>query len=265
MTENLILNKIIHLLFIFSIPLFFGLINPQKVDAAYDLHYEDKIPAEPNIGSYIYEDKEYLTQNQVDQINSINSQLVGGRNSQNITLVIVDHIPLHDDDLDSDAPLPVMSTEEEERSYIRTLADKFSNNDDDDGRNILLLSVKDCKILFQGSHSTMSYLTDYKFWKMKQGVNFGKVPADSKGQIKYTIKLMEHLEKEIDNYTVYENGSKTSSTFEDWHERFKIVTDIIKLFLGIIVFVFGIGLIFSASPLATLLFISSMIRPNRRR
>ena len=91
---------------------------PNQINA--DDDYDKNIPADTNIGHYIYEDEEYLTQNQVDQINAMNKGL---KNKENITLIIVDKIPLEDFSTTS-SPI---SDEEQQQYYISTLIDKFQD------------------------------------------------------------------------------------------------------------------------------------------
>ncbi|WP_125772063.1 hypothetical protein [Companilactobacillus furfuricola] len=84
------MSKIISLAaLIFAGLTFFSYPHETKAESEYD----QNIPADTNIGQYIYEDKEYLTQNQVDQINTMNKKL---KNKENVTLIIVDKIPLED-------------------------------------------------------------------------------------------------------------------------------------------------------------------------
>lgn len=237
------MSKIISLVTIlFAALTFFSVSTEIKADDKYD----QSIPADTNIGNYIYEDKEYLTQNQVDQINALNKKL---HNKENITLVIIDKIPLEDYSLTS-APL---SDDEQRQYYVSKLTDKFHDSDFEkymfadnefytdlaNGRNYLIVSLKDKKAYWEPSSETSRYLTDYKFWKMKFWYEPALHSFDKQHQIDAALKLTQKLATEIQPFTNSTSPDKESSSFEDINEKFANV----KFFFKAIFFIFIFGII----------------------
>lgn len=262
------MSKIISLITILLAAItFFSCSNEIKAEDNYDKN----IPADTNIGYYIYEDKEYLTQKQVDKINAMNKKL---NNDENITLVIVDHIPIQDY---SGVTYSSLTDEDQRKYYFSTLIDKFKHADyeresfDDDkffsdlsmGRNFILLSLKDKKVYWEPSSDTNRYLTDYKFWKLKFWLEPALHSFDRQHQIDAVLELTEKLGQEVKPFaTGYPD--KESASFEDINQKVNGVKFFFKAFFLLLIFA-GVlslifALIFSTTSLKTILFLTMFDR-----
>lgn len=223
---------------------FFLHADPSQAEDTYDKN----IPADSNIGNYIYEDKEYLTQSEVDKINQMNKKLGP---QENITLVIINEIPIESD---PSATIPI-SDEEKRQYYINTLTDKFKESDyekenftDDKfysdlsmGRNFLIYSIKDKKLYWEPSSGTNQYLTDYKFWKIKFWYEPALHSFDKQHRIDMVLKLTEKMGQEVKPFTKGSYEPKESSSFEDINNKI----DGIKYFFKAIFLLFLFGLFLS--------------------
>lgn len=246
------------------------LATPNVVFAAAD-DYEQHIPAATNIGDFIYEDQEYLTQEQVDTINAMNRKNIARNDHQYLTLIILNKIPLEE--------YPNTSDEQSREFFLNTLQEKFHEEDDNryndiarsqhnqrlrDGRNFLLVSIQDRKTYFFGDYQMEQYLTDYKIWKMLLPINFGIQPADTDKQVTDTIKLMKKINTTIGPISRFDDNYQHSTSFQDLRKKVWYVSYAIKAFfmimiVGTILAIF-LAIIFSPSSLSTYYIFSRFYR-----
>jgi hypothetical protein len=213
----------------------------------------EPVPSQTNIGKYIYEDKDYLTQKQVNKINRINQKLFHQIGSQNIAIVIIDRIPIKHDSMATN-----QVDEKTQRSdYFYDLVQKFSTEDlnrtyrDSSiigekiwaGRNILFYSVKDKQIYFQASSQSRRYLTDFKFWQLKWNL-FGLKSNDQKTQLDSLLTLFERVADKEMEVARDPDGYRTSWSLAGIKNHLMNAAEITRVVSIVLVIIFCLTAIF---------------------
>ncbi|WP_125566594.1 hypothetical protein [Companilactobacillus insicii] len=200
----------------------------------------------PNLGKYIYEEHEVLTQGQYSKVNDINDQLQTGKTPQRLYIVILDNDPEKPDGSDNMYKYLGIKSDD---YYASNILQKWQDQDekqsgdygrasDDDFRdNMLVLYRNQGRIGFVGN--SQNYITDYKLWK----ITFGKMHGiKSNNQIDSFMNISNSLVKPILYSVNVENAS--SSQWRDVEGEF--IAGII--IAGVIFAILFLLLLFASNP-----------------
>lgn len=164
----------------------------------------------PNVGEYIYEQHEILTQDQYSKINDINNQLQTGNKRQRLYVVILDNDPQKPDASDRMYQYLGIKYNDE---YAAKILQKWCGNqeyDDRSGDSMLVLYRNQGRIGFIPSGDSSIYLTDYKFWKLTFGKMNGVKTNTVDTQIDTLISISDKLVRPM-LYSVNEKHASSSN------------------------------------------------------
>jgi hypothetical protein len=134
----------------------------------------------PNVGDYVYEDSEVVTNQQYEKLEDINGQIETGPNPQRLyVLVLRDGSSIrHFNDLtDNDPKLKGIPQDVVNKTgevlyghYHYYDIDSDENGLPDWKNNYLICDLKNNRVYFDPSDQADSYITDLMFWKLKFGL-----------------------------------------------------------------------------------------------
>ncbi|KRK99077.1 hypothetical protein [Companilactobacillus futsaii] len=164
----------------------------------------------PNTGDYVYENKEFITNVQYDQLDSINSGIYTEPHPQKLYVLIFDDaadikefVQITGADVHSnDASSNIIGNIGSNVGYLLYGREKYidmrlDNDDIDNESNYLILDLKDKKVFFSASEQADRYITDLMFWKLRKGLANDFKSSDEDTQIKALFSLANRLEPKL--------------------------------------------------------------------
>jgi len=167
----------------------------------------------PNVGKYVYEDEQYITNSQYDRLAEINKRLDTGIYPQKLYLII----SKNDEDLDGmSVPQGFVSTNDMRKAvYLRDgysdFGDGYPGEEfyDNQGysdheitqlnrhNTLLLYDIKHNVLCLMPSTQSQNYITDYVFWKSKFGLNSRLKHGSDQNKIDAALDLANRLEPKL--------------------------------------------------------------------
>jgi len=206
-----------------------------------------------NVGDYVYEDEEYITNGQVDKINAINKRIDTGIYSQKLYVVISKDIGVvgdyhTDGQYRKGITLPDSTvTEDYFHSALDDIEDKQDPDDDDydadasqrfenklnRSNNYLIINLEKNQIYFHPSTRGDRYITDFAVWRATFGTKAQMKVGSDESKINAAIRVAERLTPRIQQ--VSESDTKLKAqTFDDVD---RIGYTIIFITIGLIVLI----------------------------
>lgn len=189
----------------------------------------------PNLGRYIYEQHEVVTQKQYYEINEINDRLQTGKKPQKLYVAILDNDPLKSDFGDKMYKyLGIKFYDDDAQAVLKEWPDYNEYED-----NLIILYHNQGRLGFVPATSSKLYVTDYKFWKITlgkmNGVRNGGVDTQIDGLINISNSLVRPL-----LYSVNVKDAKSSSWWDVNSEFFGEL-----MFVGFTIFILGLLIYFA--------------------
>ena len=160
----------------------------------------------PNTGDYVYEDREYVTNGQYDQLENINDNIDTGVNPQKLYIIIFDNA---DDEhiFAKKTGTYLDSANNEARIVDNTGWALYGFNDFYDmeldnedltlANNYLIMDMRNNMVYLNPSLSGCLYLTDLMFMKMRWGLNSELNSTDPNVRVAALFKLVQKLEPKM--------------------------------------------------------------------
>lgn len=203
-----------------------------------------------NVGEYVYEDDEVITNEQVAQLNRINQKINRGASPQELYLVLIgdsDSWKTFTDsysnpdaaDISESKGIPGLIIGKTGPAVIGS--QKYYDMEMDDGddldntNNYIIFNFKTNRFYFNPSEWAQFYLTDLTVWKLMMGLNSQLKSGNSNEQMDAIMKFAEKVQPKL------ENVSQTSKLLKALDYR-QLMTRI-KGTLAVIGFIVGITLI----------------------
>ncbi|WP_125591262.1 hypothetical protein [Companilactobacillus jidongensis] len=203
----------------------------------------------PNVGQYIYEQHEVLTQEQYSKINDINDQLQSGKKYQRLYVVVLDKNPdVSDDSSYMTRYTGAIQSDEYAAGILKSWEEKSakqSGNDDqaiDDAYkdNMLILYYDQGKIGFVPSVNAGMYMTDYKLWK----ITFGQMGGIKSNAINRQADSLINISNKLVRPILYSVNVKdaNSSQWRDVNGEFIAGIIIFAAIIFVLLLLFYLGL-----------------------
>lgn len=173
----------------------------------------------PNTGDYVYEDQEYITNGQYDQLEKLNDNIYSNVSPQRLYVLIfknsedVDQlVNTTEADIKSNSPERAIINKAGEALYGSS---HYYDMETDDGadleskNNYLIMDLRDNKVFFCPSLQGSLYITDLVFWKTKFGLSSQLKSSDIDIKINALFQLANNLEPKLQ--TVSENKKMLES------------------------------------------------------
>ncbi|GEL90348.1 hypothetical protein [Pediococcus parvulus] len=160
----------------------------------------------PNVGDYIYEDQEVVTNQQYEKLEDINDQIETGPNPQRLyILVLIDNDSIRrfnyltdNDPKTKGIPEDIVNKTGEvlygHNHYYDIDSDE--NGIPDWKNNYLVYDLKNNRVYFDPSDQSSSYITDLMFWKIKIGMN-NLTDGTTTQRMEALFDLAERLEPKL--------------------------------------------------------------------
>jgi len=221
----------------------------------------------PNVGDYVYEDKEYITNEQYDRIAAINRKIDTGVRPQHLYMivsdsddVIGDYSPRDEYDSQGHNSLNLPDSNVTEDFWDDTFkesdgSDDYFDDDDDDGMtsaeivdaetdlakkdNYLICDLKNNRIYFQPSTRAGAYITDLFIWKSTLVGVYPKLKMGStEDKVDAALKVADRMTPRMQN--VAESDTELTAMDFDDVDRFgyKVITVLVSLIVLISIFYF---------------------------
>lgn len=203
----------------------------------------------PNTGDYVYEDKEYITNGQYDQLEAINDKIDRGANPQQLYVLILgdsDDVDYFARETDADFTSKNMSTTIVEKTgnalygsnhYYDMLLDQGSDDDDlDITNNYLIMDLKHNKVFLNPSLQASLYLTDLVFWKAKWGISSQLKSDNIDTKVDALFQLANNLEPKLENVADSSKMLKSKDS-TDVKNFFGMIGFIAAIIIGLIIII----------------------------
>lgn len=176
----------------------------------------------PNTGDYVYEDREYVTNEQYGQLSSINNQIYSGVSPQRLYILIFDN------STDVNSFVKATGTYPKRHDISSAIVDKTGEAlyghdhfydmvmDYEDGgslmadNNYLIMNLKDNRVYFNPSLQASLYVTDLMFWRLQQGLGSKLKSSDTDTKVSALFELAQRMGPKL--VTVSEHKKMLKST-----------------------------------------------------
>lgn len=205
----------------------------------------------PNTGDYVYENREFITNAQYDQLDAINNDIYTGVHPQKLSVLIFDDsadindfVQMTGAEVDSrDASSNIIGNIGTNIGYLLYGREKYidmrlDNDDIDNESNYLILDLKDKKVFFSASEQADRYMTDLMFWKLRRGLANDFKSNNKDTQVKALFALAARLEPKLQDVAQSSKKLKSKEIAD-----IKRVRNRILYTLGTIVIILAIYLI----------------------
>lgn len=202
-----------------------------------------------NTGDYVYENKEFISNDQYDRLEEINNNIYEGAHPQQLYVLIFDDT----DDIDEfvqETGADIHSKKMTDSiignigsniGYLLYGREKYidmrlDNDDIDSESNYLILDLKDKKTFFSPSSQGDKYITDLMFWRLKRGLTADLKSNNEDTQVSALFELAEKLEPKMQD--VAQSSKKLKSKDFEYYNKIKnnIFSFIAIIFLIIVVY-----------------------------
>ncbi|WP_334328855.1 hypothetical protein [Companilactobacillus sp. HBUAS59699] len=188
----------------------------------------------PNLGRYIYEEHQVVTQKQYDEINEINDRLQTGKKIQNLYVAILDDDPTKPDDSDKIYKyLGIKFYDEDAESILKEWPDYNENKD-----NLIILYHNQGRVGFVPSELSQFYITDYKFWK----ITLGKMNGIRSGGIDTQIDGLVNISNLLVRPILYSVNVKDAKSSKWWDVKSEFFGEL--MFFGFAIFILSMLIYF---------------------
>lgn len=161
----------------------------------------------PNVEDYVYEDNEYITNQQYDQLAKINQQIDIGKNPQKLYIIVLKDgtsVKNFYDVVGQGAKIKGIEADVVEHTgEVLYGHDKYYEMDSnaygatDFENNYLICNLKDNRLYFNPSDQASGYLTDLKFWKIKRGLSAKLTSGSADSRMVAVLELADRLTPEL--------------------------------------------------------------------
>ena len=204
----------------------------------------------PNTGDYVYEDREYVTNEQYGQLSSINNQIYSGVSPQRLYILIFDN------STDVNSFVKATGTYPKRHDISSAIVDKTGEAlyghdhfydmvmDYEDGgslmadNNYLIMNLKDNRVYFNPSLQASLYVTDLMFWRLQQGLGSKLKSSDTETKVSALFELAQRMGPKLVTVSEHKKMLKSTSMAD-----VKRVINNIEIIVGAIVILFVILLI----------------------
>lgn len=195
----------------------------------------------PNTGEYVYQDQEYITNGQSDQLDKINDQIDRGANPQKLYLII------YDNDEDASYINRFLSVPGHKKYLISEYAGRalYGDNtyynmnldgptDYDIQNNYLIMDLQDNRVILNPSLQGSLYLTDLLLMKAEWGLRSQLYSDNTDTKIAALFALAKKLEPSIQK--VADNEKMLNyPTIDDIKSKVQITLGVIGIIIVLII------------------------------
>lgn len=181
----------------------------------------------PNTGDYVYENREYITNSQYDQLEAINNKIDQDVSPQRLYILITDD----EDNLNYLADVgqanltskrkdtTILGKTEQvlygESHYYDMLLDESGTGEDMDlTNNYLVMDLKHNKVYLNPSLQASLYLTDLVLWKAEWGLSSQLKSNNVDTQISALFQLANNLEPKLVNVSATSKMLKSKDIYD---------------------------------------------------
>lgn len=204
-----------------------------------------------NVGDYVYEDDEVITNEQVEQLDQINQKTDQGENPQELYLVLIgsnDTWKTFSDSFSNPNAAEIPESKGIPGLIIGNTGqavigrDKYYDlemnheADMDNTNNYIVFNFNTNRFYFNPSDQAGFYLTDLMVWKLMWGLNSQLKSGNSDEQMAAIMQFAKKVQPKLEDVS-QTNKLLHSATYGDVSDRVKWVLAIIGIIIAIIVIV----------------------------